>query len=101
MAERTHLSFEDFADRSEIVVRYNNLYLHFVTTGAGPDYRGTGHFRRFLKEHPRLEEKLREGIMGRSESEGTSASLKPFDEDLYEAYKIMRSYGASDRDLFK
>lgn len=57
------------------------------------------HFQRFQNEHPELEETLRIGLMSIGEF-FTAENTRPFDANLYEAYKIMRSYGVSDNDLF-
>jgi hypothetical protein len=43
-----------------------------------------------------MESELRRKIQSRDRSK----PLKPPEKDLYEAYKLMRGYGASDDDLF-
>ena len=93
------LSFEDFTHRDP-VARYNNLFLYFAGE-SGEDYRKKAHYQRFAQENPEMAGSLCDKIQNqRDKSMWTSESLKPFDQDLYEAYKIMRSYGVSDRDLF-
>jgi len=93
------MSFEEFTRRNPSP-RYNNLVLYFYTTGSGPLYRQAEHFKRFEQEHPDLERRLREGLMSLSGGFSYSEDLRQHDADLYEAYKIMRSYGVSDRDIF-
>lgn len=93
------LSLEEFARRSPIP-RYNNFFLYF-TRGAGEIYRQAEHYKRFAEEHADMAASLCDKIQNQRDSNKfTSESLKPFDADLYEAYKIMCGYGVSDRDLF-
>jgi hypothetical protein len=93
------LSLEDFTHRDPIP-RYNNFFLYFAL-GVGEIYRQKEHYKRFASEHPDLATSLCDKIQNqRDRSYKTSESLKPFDQELYEAYKIMKSYGVSDRDLF-
>ncbi|MFA5792944.1 MAG: hypothetical protein WC897_03695 [Candidatus Gracilibacteria bacterium] len=92
------LTFKEFTVRNPIP-RYNNLVLYFITNWSGHLHRRQAHFQRFQKENPELEERLRQGLM--SLKYFTGELVEPYDADLYEAYKIMRSYdGVSDRNLF-
>ena len=77
--------------------KYNNFVIYFFDKGiAVPIYQAADFFKRFKEEHSDLEQKLHNNI-----SKGNSFSYwQQFEPDLYEAYKIMRSYGASDEDLF-
>ena len=78
--------------------RYDNFFLYFTTTDLGQQLRKKPFFKTFQREHRDLEGRLTNGIM----SLGTldmSELLRPFDGDLYEAYKIMKNCGASDKDL--
>ena len=80
--------------------RYNNFFLYFAGR-AGEIYRKAEHYKRFAEEHPDMAASLCDKIQNqRDRNKFTSESLKPFDADLHEAYKIMKSYGVSDRDLF-
>lgn len=93
------LSFEEFTARTPSP-KYNNLVLYFTTGENGEKfYRSQAHFQKFLEEHPELEKRLRIGIMSLNYFSGET--FKPFDRDLYEAYKILRTYeGVSDGNLF-
>lgn len=90
------LSFEEFS-RRDPVPRYNNFFLYFT---RNPDYKKNLYYQRFVKEYPEIASTLSEKISKHCEGKYTSQSMKQFDQELYEAYKIMRSYGVSDRDLF-
>ena len=58
------------------------------------------HFHRFQAEHPDLEKRLYEAISTIDiQSPQMSEDLKPFDQDLYDFYLTMRSYGTSDENL--
>jgi hypothetical protein len=97
--EKPILSFEEFSHR-DTIPRYNNFFLYF-SAGAGETYRQATHYQRFAQENPELARTLCDKIQNQRDRQlSTSESLKPFDADLYEAYKIMRSYGVSDRELF-
>ncbi|HTE48858.1 MAG TPA: hypothetical protein VK675_03065 [Candidatus Paceibacterota bacterium] len=101
------LSFEKFIERVSQsdnlapIPRYNNFYLYFDVSFAQSAYQTKKYYIKFLTEHPRMNASLCDKIQNqRNKSKGTSESLKPFERDLYEAYKIMRSYGISDKKLF-
>ena len=99
-AEPQILSLEEFARRSPIYPKYNNFFLYFAG-GTGSIYIRREYYKRFAEEHPDIDTTLFDKIQNRDKrGKSTSESLKPFDADLYEAYKIMRSYGVSDRELF-
>ena len=91
------LSFEEFT--SGRLPRYDNFFLHFAR-GVGPFYRNTTHYKQFEEENPALAHSLCEKIQQMDTSIGTATALKPFEPELYEAYKIMRSYGTSHEELF-
>ena len=99
--EQRILTFEKFSERDESnYPRFGNFYAYFDNDPDGI-YRDKPHFVRFERENPELSASLQEKIRNRRVQTGnTSGSLRPFDQDLYEAYKIMKSYGISDRALF-
>jgi len=102
MPQNKLLSPEEFVERdpNDPVPRYNDLILYFITTGIGSKLRETPHFLGLQRERPDLEKRLTEGIMNRDVSIPMEKALIPFEPDLYEAYKIMRRYGALDEDLY-
>lgn len=108
MPQNQPLTFEQFIEREYIlgpgedgIPRYNNFPMCFITKGLGPLVREQQYFQKFQKEHPDLERKLTEAITNRDPSMGIGTSLKLLEPDLYKAYKIMKTYGISDEDLFK
>jgi len=98
MPELELLTFDEFTHR-DIIPKYDNFPLHFHAE-SDPSYRKKPVFQRFLEAHPRLEVKLRVSITETFKSGLSSERLRPFDADLYVAYCLMRSDGASDGDLF-
>lgn len=101
------LSFEEFTARDRVQIpRYNNFILFFYTTGAGIQFREKSFFQKFQQENPVLERRLTTEIMALDtkacDSQGNSifiTKIQKLDADLYEAYKIMKSYGATDTEL--
>ncbi len=92
------LSFEEFSDRSSGVPFYNNFFLNFSDSES---YRQKGYCLKFASEHEAEDKSLCNKIRNMMKIRASrSELLKSFDRELYEAYKIMRSYGASDDDLF-
>ena len=100
------LSFEKFSS----VVKdthplSDNFYVYFSKLDfLAPIYKAQPYYIRFAKENPELNERLCSEIEQSAEeimsmgAEGLRAHFK----DLYEAYKIMRSYpNITDHDLFK
>ena len=98
-ANRDVLTFEEFISRdSHGAAKHNNFYMHFE---GAPHYVNTTHYRRFTNENPDLAASLSHKIRQRDKRPySMTQQLQPFEQDLYEAYKIMRSYGVSDRELF-
>ena len=101
------LSFEKFTERVSQtddlapIPRYNNFYLYFDVPFLDNAYQTKEHYIKFSTEHSDLNASLCSKIQKeRNKSKGTSKSLKPFERELYEAYKIMRGYGVSDEKLF-
>ena len=100
--EQPILSFEEFSSRDHPghsdLPHYSNFWLYFGSGFCGEAYRTSEVYKKLADEHPELAASLCNKIQNLPYI--TSENLKPFDEDLYKAYKIMRSYGASDRNLF-
>jgi hypothetical protein len=91
------LSFKEFSSHDDCP-RYGNFVNHWIQNDFGEIYRKQDHAKRFQKEHPELDSKLWHGIGGLQRPE--MRYLKQFEHDLYEAYKIMNSYGVTNTDLF-
>lgn len=99
-AKRDLLSFEEFIAPNQYGhPKYNNFFAYFDRDPNG-DFRSQPHYQRFEHENPVLATNLISKISNRDIRLGTAESLKPFERDLYEAYKILKSYGISDDDLF-
>ena len=97
------LTFEEFTSRdSHGVPRHNNFYLHFCNDGMFVEgYKQQAYYKKFASKNPTMTKELNYKIQNKLDtSNGTAKGLEPFERDLYEAYKIMRSYGVSDIDLF-
>ncbi|OGH87442.1 MAG: hypothetical protein A3J93_02825 [Candidatus Magasanikbacteria bacterium RIFOXYC2_FULL_42_28] len=54
---------------------------------------------RFKKEHRELAEKLENGVSEVQKNGSNITDFVDIEDDLYEAYLIMRGYGASNEDL--
>ncbi|MEK9181826.1 MAG: hypothetical protein AAB786_02280 [Patescibacteria group bacterium] len=100
------MSFEEFINRNSYppstIPNYNNFYLYFIGGKFWDQINEKRvHYQKFAFEHPEIVLSLRNKIQNQiDKSKNRSEALKPFDKDLYEAYKIMRGYGASDKELF-
>lgn len=97
------LTFEEFSYRDHVdnVHHYNNFFMYFIAGEWGENRRQSPHYQRFVLENLDMATSLRNKIGKQlDKSKNTSEALKPFDRDLYEAYKIMRGYGFSNKDLF-
>lgn len=116
--EQKVLTFEEFSFREPLtgypqfdgMPCYNNFVLHFIDDSkfdgyVTKHYKNTPHYKRFVAEHSdlaaRLNEKMQAIYYNRSANSSFSTILKPLDKELYEAYKIMRGYGASDKELIE
>ena len=99
--EQPILSFEEFVASNPRTgyPRYNNFFGYFDSQMA-VFYKDEPHYVRFEKENPELTEKIKQGVANRDRSVDSNVALQPIIPDLYEAYKIMRSYGVSDDMLF-
>ena len=96
--ESIPLSFEEFT-KGTPVSRFQNFWLFFAT-GDGEYRRREPYYQRFATEHPEMAETLCKKIQGKDKNIDTTEALKPFHQDLYEAYKIIRGYGVSHQELF-
>ena len=65
----------------------------------------TVYYSKFREEHPELDLKIRAMVARRDEAIGNPAlyrqALMEMSQVLYEAYLIMRMYGATDNELFR
>jgi hypothetical protein len=103
MNQDPELSFEEFQGK------INNMLLYFVKCEEkGIDwnhYRRKDAFLRFKDEHPQLEEMLTENLstlLGkiRYTRDSRNEALDEIGQKFYEAYKVMRKYVETDKDLF-
>lgn len=105
MAESEILSFSEFtqgvSDGITTKPRYYNFLSYFEVGGMLEEIlKQQPHFKRFLREYPNLERKLREGIWSSdNEHRNIVERAKLFEVDLYTAYMIMRLYNTLDNDL--
>ncbi len=93
------LSFEEFILRDKYgFPRYNNFHLYFT---GWHYYINREHFKRFVSEHKAMAESLTKKVKSLAVENWINPELlKPLDRELYEAYKIMHSYGVADHNLF-
>lgn len=63
-------------------------------------YRETEYYKKFSAENPDMARSLCEKIQKIDPIKVMTEETKPYERELYEAYKIMRGYGVSDQDLF-
>jgi hypothetical protein len=100
------LTFEEFSHRDEDEwPYYNNFFKYFDDDYLADDiYRIHDYYKKFESEHSSLATLLRDETKKRKESYKSTMkfhnSLKDIENNLYKAYKIMRSYGVSDQELF-
>jgi len=97
------LSFEEFSFRDpeqRNTPTYNNFFTFFTSGWMSEAYRTQEQYKKFESEHPETAKQLCDKIQNRAGPYYMSESLKPFDKELYEVYKIMRGYGYSNSDLF-
>lgn len=108
------ITFEEFIFRCikwSQYPTYNNFFCFFYPGKQGDRYREKDFYSKFARENSEMIDKLyskmleidnrreQEEKQGREKS-GIGELLKPIEADLYEAYKIMRRYGASSENLF-
>jgi hypothetical protein len=102
------LSIEEFVQRSHNDrghPTYNNFPIFFKKEAGlvGMFYKNNPLLIRFAQENPEIYAELCEKVelaFNSKEFTNDSDKLKPIHNDLYEAYKIMREYGATDHELF-
>lgn len=99
--EKPVLTFEEFIAKVKSRPRYDNFFLHFSGGLGGSASRNAEHYKRFEREHHDKILSLCDKIQGRDTGSGVFESLRPFEQELYDAYTIMRSYGVSDEELFR
>lgn len=94
------LSFEEFIRRDPKWnhPHFNNFFLIF--SRGGEIYRRHDFYKKFETAHPDMAASLCDKIQNQIDfSVGEGKALIPYDRDLYEAYKLLRGYGALDKDL--
>lgn len=91
------LSFDEFSALGERDKPKHNFYLCFSKGMLGEAFRKTEYYQKFAAENPALAESLIEQI----DSEGFDpiGDFPAVVGELYEAYIIMRGYGASNNNL--
>lgn len=97
------LSFEAFTqvDSETHTPKYNNFFAHFLADEFfGRIYREKPYYEQFAKDHAGVAVDLSRKIEESDMNSGTMKALKPLEDDLYKAYVLMKSYGATDEELF-
>lgn len=106
------LNFKDFTyrDHGNPRPRYNNFFLFFAGGKEEELKNIKPFFRKFLLEHKDMADLLCHDIQNREMFKKDQFenliplfigdSLEPFNKRLYDVYKILRSYGVSDEELF-
>ena len=97
MAKEIPLTFEQFISAPMGIPLNDNFPLHFWCGAMADYYRAFPHYQRFCEISPDLEQRLRLGVS--SVGIINVSNMKPFNKDLYLAYRIMRRYVASDTNL--
>lgn len=101
------LSYEEFTERDHerpgiIAPRYNNFKLFFEDD---PIRTKKPYFQQLLKEHHELVSKIIRQFQELEQmfdfNDSRREAIKDIEPDMYEAYKLMRSYGAEDEELFR
>jgi hypothetical protein len=97
------LTLEEFVrEKPSSGPTYNNFYFYFAPDSAFGYFKVLQEpFKRLSSEHPDMVASLSNKIQNLLNDQRNYWSyLKSYEAELYEAYKIMRSYGASDEELF-
>ena len=93
------MTFEQFTKRDDSgIPGYVNFFLHFANAPMSESYRREPHFQKFAAEKSDLAKKLQEGISARPKL-WDRETLRPFEEEMYEAYLTMYKYESSPRKL--
>ena len=102
------LTFEKFTKPSPRVPAYNNFPLHWAAEDTTHRLFATqrDYYQRFQREQGTLDARLFASIPEALELRNTLPDtaedpVKPFENDLYEAYVIMSGYGVEDDKLFQ
>jgi hypothetical protein len=89
------LSLEDFSHKQ------NNFYLFFMGDSFTSNiYKGREIYKIFAEKYPDIASDLNEKIFHADTSRSVAEGLKPFHSELYQAYRLMREMGATDKELF-
>ena len=98
------LSYEEFTALDKLgIPRYNNLFFHFFDDSdyrVCQIYRNRPYFLRLAEKAPELERMLTERFTKALQERKVHEVRKRSESELYKAYAIMRSYGATDKELF-
>ena len=103
ISDERPLTLEEFRARDENgKPPYFNFFMYFLNKGLAVQiYRGSRHFMRFQAENTELEVRLTKDISSIvTQAIQTADALIPHEEELYEAYLTMHSYGIPNRTLF-
>lgn len=101
------LTFEEFSEKHPenprmFPPKYNNFRLFFE---GDPTRIKKPYFQQLLKENPSLVFKIihqfQELQRTMDFNDSRREMIKDIEPDMYEAYKLMRSYGAEDEDLLR
>lgn len=100
-SESKTLSFEEFSHYTkENGPRYMNFGLFFVDSWTGGVYRKKECYKKFAVQNPSLAETLLEKVKNRDMKKRFDEAIRPFEVEMYEAFKIMCKYVKSPYDLF-
>lgn len=99
------LSIEQFSSVDDHgLLKSNNFVVYFrPTERTFKFYKDQPHFVRFMKEKPDLYSAICEKVKKAKDAKITTHPkdyLQSCMKDFYKAYKIMRDYGATDKELF-
>jgi len=95
------LTLEEFVKRDEIETpRYNSFIGYWSKGFVREVYRKIPYYLKFQKENPELDKKLFEKNPSRSLRSFSEQEKREYEQLMYEAYKIMKDYGISNKDLF-
>ena len=95
------LTFEEFTasvgnDRNRR--RYGNFFTGFQGGFVAGIFQAQAAYLELEKSKPELVAKLKQGLQALS-TVTNSEQLKPFEADMYEAYKFMKEQGANDEKM--
>jgi len=94
-AEEEILNFENFCKMQ------NNFYIFFAGDSFTSNiYKERDVYKIFAEKYPDIALSLNEKISNADRSRSVSEGLAPFQSELYNAYKLMKMIGATDKELF-